>query len=408
MAKKRGIESKIANYDHVRTHIQNAIDTIAPHDSIERYEGLGVTVFQGHATLTSKHSIQIDNKTTITSKYITIATGATPFIPPIKGLNDIPYDTAETIWDMKKLPKSMIIVGSGPIGCELGQAYGRLGVNVTIITQDSRILANEDCDVSETMTHIFQQENITVICNATLQHCTHQNGDYTVTINRGDTVQSVHGERLIIATGRRADTTQLGLENVGVTLNKNGTIWVNNHMQTSIPNIYAVGDVASPHQFTHMAGHTAWYATLNIMVGRFKKFKVPYKAIPKITYTDPEVASVGNTSPNAQECTIIYYDLSTLDRAVADGVKNGFVKIWVKKNSDTIVGASVVAPRAGEMLAEITLAMQNDLGLNKIISTIHPYPSYSEAIKLAAIQWKKQNTAPWIMRWVKKLSKHLI
>lgn len=416
MAKKnhmlQNISPKPIDFDTVRQHVYKAIDTIAPHDSVERYEKLGVKVFQGYGVITDSHSITIDDKDTITSKYIVVATGAEPFVPPIKGLADVPYDTSDTIWQLKFLPDSMVFVGSGPIACELAQAFSRLGVKVTIITIDNGILANETPDVAKLMTEIFEKEGITIITNSAIDNVVHDGNEHTLTVKniKGDNTpeQTLKTNHIMIATGRRAYTRDIGLEDIGVALNPNGTMKVNANLQSNISHIYGVGDVVGPYQFTHMAGHQAWYGALNIMVGRFKKFKVPYKAIPKITYTEPEVASVGDTAPAPEICTMVHYDLPALDRAIADGVSNGFVKIWVKKGSDKILGATIVAPRAGEMLAEITLAIQNDLGLNKIISTIHPYPSYSEAVKHAAVQWKKDTTAPWIMQCIRKFSKLLV
>ncbi len=389
------------DYNEVRTHIQNTIAHIEPHDSVERYTGLGVTVVQETATLLSNTQVQIGTDV-YTCKKIVIATGAEPFVPPIKGIDSVPYYTSDTIWDMDTLPNTMAIVGAGAIGCELAQSFNRLGVKVTLIDQMDAILGRMDTDTQQVMSKVMTNLDIDLKPGTMVQEI-EQDTDKTIHIyTQGDSIKT---DCLVVAIGRRPYTEGLGLDKVGITPERNGSIKVNAHLQTQVKNIYAIGDVIAKYQLTHMAGHDAWYASLNVMFSKLKKFKIPYKAVPQVIYTTPEVAAVGISPADIKDTnayTVVHIDLSESDRAVADNDKHGFVKIIVDNKTSKLAGATIVANRAGEMLTPLTLCMQNDLKLSAILNTIHPYPSYAEIVKLAIITWKKQITSPGKMRLLQR------
>ncbi len=406
-AKEFGFKSAEVEYDFadIMERVQDVVKKVEPHDSVERYTKLGVKVIEGEATIRSPYEVVVNDQV-LRTKNIVIATGASPFVPPIHGLNDIKYLTSDNLWELRECPKRLLILGGGPIGCELSQCFARFGAKVTIVEMAPRLMIREDEDVVKLVTQRFEAEGIDIRAD-------HKAVAFRQDGNKKEMVAEFNGEEVVIefdqvlvAVGRAANTTGFGLENLNIELTERRTIKVNEHMQTNYKNIYAVGDVVGPYQFTHTAAHQAWYAAVNSLFGRFKKFKVDYSVIPFATFTDPEVGRVGLNELEAQTLNIPYevttYGLDDLDRAIADSEAHGFVKVLTVPNKDKILGATIVGDHAGDLISEFVSAMKNKVGLNKILGTIHIYPTWSEANKYAAGNWKKAHTNPMIMRWLEK------
>lgn len=379
-------------FSSVMERIQRVIRDIEPHDSVKRYQSLGVDCIQGEAKLISPWEIQVSGRT-ITSKNIVIATGAGPFIPKIPGIEEANFVTSENLWQIRELPKKFVVMGGGPIGSEMAQAFSRLGSEVTIIEAGERILSKEDPQVSSIMADVFSQEGIKILTSHKIKSFSVSGEKKLVICEHDGQEVRIEYDLVLIGVGRKAHTKGLGLEELGVKLTEKGTIDVNEYLQSSFPNIYACGDVAGPYQLTHMAAHQAWYCAVN---GLFpKKFKVDYSAVPWCTYTDPEVATVGETEESAKqkelEFEVTEYDLSDLDRAIAEDEKKGVVRVITQKGKDRILGVTVVGAQASSMILEFVSAMKNKKGLNSILGTIHVYPSFGEANKYAAGNWKKDH-----------------
>lgn len=405
-----GINVAESNIDFaaVMERIQSIIKKIEPHDSVERFEGLGVECIEGTATITSPWSVEI-NKKTLTAKNIIVATGAGPFVPPIKGIEDIDYLTSDNLWEIRDQPKRLVVLGGGPIGCELSQAFARLGSSVTQVEMAPRIMAREDEDVSALITEKFIHEGVDVRTNhKAKEFITRDNKNILICEYDGQDVE-IEFDSLLVAVGRKPNTSGFGLDELGVELNNNKTIKVNEYLQSSVPSIYACGDVAGPYQFTHTAAHQAWYASVNTLFGRFKRFKADYSVIPWATFTDPEVARVGLNEQDAKQQNIPYeislFQLDELDRALTDEETEGFVKVLTVPGKDKILGATIVGDHAGELITEYITAMKNKTGLNKILGTIHIYPTLSEANKYAAGVWKKANAPQFLLKLVGKYHK---
>lgn len=407
-----GIDAQINHIDfaQVMGRIHNVIAKIEPHDSIERYSQLGVNCVTGDATILSPWEVEV-NGTRITTRNIVIATGARPLVPAIPGLDTVNYLTSDTVWQLTALPKRLLILGGGPIGCELAQSFCRLGAEVTIVERSPQLLNREDLDAAQLVEQSLTHDGVNIL----LQHNAVQfestlddNGQriQRVVIEHDNQQVSIEFDAVMVALGRVANVQGFGLEELGITTTERGTVAVNQYLQTQYPNIYAVGDVAGPYQLTHVAAHQAWYAAVNSLFGAVKKFKVDYSVIPAVTYTAPELARVGINEKEAQAQGIDYevtrYGLDDLDRAIADGYDEGFIKILTPKGSDKILGATIVGHHAGDLLAEFTLAMRHNLGLNKILDTIHPYPTMSEGAKYTAGVWKKAHAPQKLLAWVKK------
>ena len=375
----------------VMERVHAAIAEIAPNDSPERYRSLGVDVRQGYARLVDPWTVEIDGGERLTARSIVIAAGGEPAVPDIPGLEGSGYLTSDTMWaalrGRDEVPERVAILGGGPIGTELAQAFARLGSRVTQIDHGPRILAKEDEDVSALIAETLRSEGVDLRTGADVVRVEGQN--LIVSSEEGE--EAVPFDELIVAVGRKARLTGYGLEELGIETDR--TIVTNEPLETLFPNIYAVGDVAGPYQFTHFAAHQAWYASVNALFGSVRRFKADYRVIPRVTFTDPEVAQVGHTELSAREAGVAYevvrYDLSHLDRAVAEGARAGFVKVLVPPGKDRILGATIVGAGAGEMLAELTLAMRHGLGLGKILATVHAYPTMAEANKYAAGEWRK-------------------
>jgi dihydrolipoamide dehydrogenase len=393
------------NFSSVMERVQSIIKKIEPHDSIERYESLGVECIQGEATISSPWSVEINHKT-LTAKNIIIATGAGPLIPPVKGIENIDYLTSDNLWEIREQPKRLLVLGGGPIGCELSQAFARLGSTVTQIEMAPRILAREDEDVSQLITDKFIDEGIDVRTNHTAKEFISKENKTSLICDHNGKDVEVEFDSLLIAVGRKPNTSGFGLEKLGIELNNNKTIKVNEYMQSSIPSIYACGDVAGPYQFTHTASHQAWYASVNSLFGGIKRFKTDYSVIPWATFTDPEVARVGLNEQEAKQQAISYetsfFKLDELDRALTENETEGFIKVITVPGKDKILGATIVGDHAGELITEYITAMKNRTGLNKILGTIHIYPTLSEANKYTAGIWKKAHAPELLLKMVKK------
>lgn len=404
-----GIRQADADFDfaEVMERVQRVIREVAPHDSVERYTGLGVDVVQGTAKITSPWSVEIttaEGVRTLTTRSIVIAAGARPFVPPIPGLADMDYLTSDNVWNLRELPKRLVVLGGGPIGSELTQTFARLGSQVTQVEMAPRILIREDPEVSELVSRRFQEEGINVLINHQAQQFVVDNGEKVLIAEHEGQAVRIPFDAVLVAVGRVANTRGYGLEELGIPAPR--TVETNDYLQTRYPNIYAAGDVAGPFQFTHTAAHQAWFAAVNALFDPLKKFKTDYSVIPWSTFVDPEVARVGLNEQDAKEkgipCEVSVYGLDDLDRAIADGEAHGFVKVLTVPDKDRILGVTIVGEHAGDLLAEYVLAMRHGIGLNKILGTIHIYPTLAEANKYVAGVWKKAHAPEKLLAWVER------
>ncbi len=406
-AEEFGFKSGEVDYDfaEVMERVQRVIEKVEPHDSVERYTELGVECYTGAATITSPWTVEVNGQT-LTTRNIIIATGARPLVPPIKGLDQVDYLTSDNLWQLRENPGRLVVLGGGPIGSEMTQAMARLGAEVTQVEMAPRIMGREDPEVSAYVQKQFETEGISVLTGHTAREVVQEDKQNVLLCDAdGETVR-IPFDHILIAVGRHANVTGFGLEELGVEIAERGTVAVDPLLRTNFPNIFAVGDVAGPYQFTHTAAHMAWYAAVNALFGGFKSFKVDYSVIPWATFTDPEVARVGLSEDEAKAQETPYevtrYGLDDLDRAIADSEDHGWVKVLTKPGSDKLLGVTIVGSHAGDLLAEYVLAMKHGLGLNKILGTIHTYPTMSEANKAAAGEWKKAHAPEKLLAWVEK------
>ena len=388
--------------------VMQAIRTIEPHDSVERYTGLGVDVVEGYGKVVDPWTVEIARKDGVTQRLTTrgivIAAGAEPFVPPIPGLEQSNYLTSDTMWDafakMERAPARIAVLGGGPIGCELSQALARLGSRVTQVEMAQRVLGREDDEVSALAQASLEASGVEVLTG----HRAARVEPGRLIADRDDSEVAIEFDVLVVAVGRAARLTGYGLEDIGIDTTK--TVVTDDFLATRFPNIYAAGDVAGPYQFTHTASHQAWFASVNALFGQFKRFKADYRVIPAVTFLDPEIARVGLNEREAREQGVEYevtrYELDGLDRAIAESERRGFVKVLTPPGKDTILGATIVGAHAGELLAEYVLAMKHKLGLNKILGTIHSYPTMAEANKFAAGEWKKKHKPEALLALVEK------
>ncbi len=400
------------SFKAVMQRIHDVIRAIEPHDSIERYTGLGVEVLQGYAKLVNPWTVEIalngGGTQRLTARSIVIAAGARPFVPPLPGLDEVGYVTSDTLWDefakLDEVPKRLVVLGGGPIGSELAQSFARLGSQVTQVEMAPRIMIREDEEVSALAKASLEADGVTVLTDHKALRCERVDGEKVLVVDHNGTEKRIAFDQLLCAVGRSARLTGYGLEELGISTNR--TIETNEYLQTIYPNIYAAGDVAGPYQFTHVAAHQAWYAAVNALFGDFKKFKADYSVIPWATFIDPEVARVGLNEQEAKEKGIAYevtkYSIDDLDRAIADSEAHGFVKVLTVPGKDRILGVTIVGTQAGDLLAEYVLAMKHGLGLNKIMGTIHTYPTLAEANKYAAGEWKRAHAPQTLLGWVQK------
>lgn len=409
-ADRFGIGSQAPEVDirQVMRRVMEVIRAIEPHDSVERYQELGVDVVEGYARIVDPWTVEIachDGATrTLTTRSIVIAAGAEPFVPNLPGLEGSGYLTSDTLWDTlaerDAMPERIVVLGGGPIGCELSQALARLGAKVSQIEMGDRLLIREDEDVSRLVAHAQHEAGVEVLTrHEAVRVEPHAKGHQIIVRHEGEE-RAIPFDALIVAVGRKARLTGYGLEEIGVETSK--TVITDAYLATLYPNIYAAGDVAGPYQFTHVAAHQAWYASVNALFGQFRQFKADYSVIPWTTFTDPEVARVGLNEQEARaqgiEFETTIYPLHELDRAIAESETEGFVKVLTPPKGDRILGVTIVGIHAGELLAEYVLAMKHGLGLNKILGTIHSYPTMSEANKYAAGEWRKRHAPASLLR----------
>ena len=398
-SKEFGVRGASADFDfaEVMERVQSVIRAIEPHDSVARYTKLGVDCVQGTARITSPWTVEVTAeggaKRVLTTKNIVIAAGARPFIPPIPGLAQAQPLTSDTVWDLRELPRRLLVLGGGPIGCELAQCFARLGAKVSQVEMLPRLLVREDPEVSALVAARFRGEGIEVLVGHKAKEVRRENGETIVVVEHEGGETRIACDAILCAVGRAANTAGYGLEELGIPTTKQKTVEVNEYLQALYPNIYACGDVAGPYQFTHTASHMAWYCAVNALFGGLRRFRVDYSVIPWATFTDPEVARVGLNEQEAKEGKVPYevsrYGIDELDRAIADGEAHGFVKVLTAPGKDRILGATIVGDHAGELLAEFVMAMRHGIGLNKILGTIHTYPTMAEANKYAAGVWKR-------------------
>ena len=379
------------NFKQVMNRVQGIIKTIEPHDSVERFTSLGVECVQGEARIESPYIVSVGDRK-IHTRSIIVASGARPLVPAIEGLENIDYLTSDNVWSLQQLPGKLLVVGGGPIGCELAQAFSNLGSDVTQVDMADRIMPREDAEVSELVSSRFQKQGIELLCDHKLLKFESIDGrNYMVAEHQGETVR-VEFDKVLLAIGRKANVEGFGLEELGVAMTDRGTIKVNEYLQTNFPNIFACGDVAGPYQFTHMASFQAWFASLNAMTGGLWRSRVNYNVVPWATFTDPEVARVGLSEHEARQKGISYeitrYDLDDHDRALADGENHGFVKVLTAPGKDKILGVCIVGYHAGELIGEFVFAMTHGMGLKKISAVTHIYPTLMEANKFTANAWR--------------------
>lgn len=397
-----GIEFDFAR---VMERIQTVVKKVAPHDSIERYTDLGVDCVKGRAEIVSPFEVRVNNKI-LTTKNIIVATGAAPGIPDLPGLEKTGYLTSDTIWKIRTRPNRLVVLGAGPIGCELAQGFSRLGSTVTLVQRGPQIMKKEDPDAAGMVEDRFRSEGIEVLVNHSARAVDVSGDEKHLVCDQDGKEVRIPFDEILIALGRVPNIKGFGLETLGVELAGNRQIETNEFLQTNFPNIYCSGDVHGRYQFTHTAAHESWYAAVNALFGRFKKFRVDYSTIPWATYTDPEVARVGLNETDARRSGIAYemvkYGLEDLDRAIADAEDHGFVKVLTVPGKDKILGVTIVGHHAADVIAEFVLAMTHGIGLNKILGTIHIYPTMAEANKYAAGLWKKNHAPKKLLAWVEK------
>ena len=404
-----GVRSASAEVDfaQVMERVQRVIRRVEPHDSVARYTGLGVEVLKGSARITSPWTVEVDTgegKTVLSTRAIVIATGGRPAVPGIPGIEAVGYLTSDTVWELRTQPARLLVLGGGPIGCELAQCFARLGSQVTIVQRGPRLLPKEDPEVSALLMARFRAEGIDLRTGHSPVQFERDGERRTLVCEHAGERVCLAFDQLLVAIGRTANVTGFGLEALGVGVNKDGTVTTNEYLQTLYPNIYAAGDVAGPYQFTHTASHQAWFASVNALFGQFRRFKADYSVIPWCTFTDPEVARVGLNEQEARAKGVAFevttYSIDDLDRAIADEAAHGLVKVLTVPGKDRILGATLVGEHAGDLITEFIVAMRHGLGLNKLLGTIHIYPTLAEANKYAAGAWKRAHAPERLLRWV--------
>ena len=400
------------SFKAVMQRVHDVIQAIEPHDSVARYTGLGVEVLQGYGKLVNPWTVEVAlNDGTVqrlTARSIVIAAGARPLVPPLPGLDDVGYVTSDTLWEefakLGEVPRRLVVLGGGSMGCELAQSFARLGSHVTQVEMGARLMVREDMEVSAFAKAALQADGVQVLTGHKALRCEWEDDEKILVVDHEGAEQRIAFDQLLCAVGRSARLQGYGLEELGIPTHR--TVETNEYLQTIYPNIYAAGDVAGPFQFTHTAAHQAWYATVNALFGEWKLFKADYSVIPWATFIDPEVARVGLNEQEAQEkkiaCEVTKYGIDDLDRAIADSQAQGFVKVLTVPGTDKILGVTIVGAHAADLLAEYVLAMKHGLGLNKILGTIHTYPTMSEANKYAAGEWKRAHAPQKLLAWVKK------
>ena len=410
-ANQFGVSGGSASVDFaaVMARVQQVIKEIEPHDSVERFTDLGVDCIAGEARFISPWEVEVDGRT-ISAEKIILATGASPVVPQIPGLDSVAPLTSENLWQLSTLPQRLLIMGGGAIGCEMAQTFQRLGSQVVLVEAMSQLMPGEDADLAAGVSDSLVAEGVDIMTDHRVISVQSEGAGRTAVLSGPDNSSvRVEFDRILIAVGRQANTSGFGLESLGVALNKDGTVAVDAYLRTSCPTIFACGDVAGPYQLTHAAGHQAWFAGVNALFGQFKKFAVDYRVMPQVIFTDPQLARVGLNEREAAAqgvaVEVTVYDLSDLDRAIVDGDAKGMVKVLTAPGSDRILGAAVLGPQAGELITQFVTAIKHNLGLNKILGLIHSYPTLSEANKYVAGEWKRKHVPVRLLRWVEKYYK---
>jgi len=390
----------------VMARVQRVIRQVAPHDSVERYTALGVECVAGAARIVSPYEVQVGERV-LTTRNIIVATGAQPNIPAIPGLEQVNYRTSDTVWELRERPRRLLVLGGGPIGCELAQSFARLGSEVTLVQRGGQLLPAEDPEIAALVLQRFIDEGLRVLLQHNAQHFEHDGNEDVLVCSTHSGSRRIAFDVVLLALGRKANVSGFGLEELGVRESPTGTLETDEFQRTRIPNIYACGDVAGPYQFTHVAAHQAWYCAVNALFAPLKKFRVDYRVIPWATFTDPEVARVGLNEHDARARNIAYevtsYALDDLDRAITDSEAHGVIKVLTQPGSDKILGATIVGSHAGEIITEFVSAMKHGFGMNKILGTLHIYPTFSEANKYVAGGWKKAHAPQGLLRVLQRL-----
>lgn len=406
-AREYGMRSANVEFDfaEIMERVQRVIRAVEPHDSVERYTRLGVECIQGEARVVSPYAVEVNGRT-LTARSVVLATGSTPSVPAIPGLEEVGYLTSDTVWDLRELPSRLLVLGGGPIGCELAQCFARFGSAVTVVQRGARLLPKEDTEFSAMLAESFRADDIDVRTGHTAVALRREpGGNIAVCEHAGKRIE-IPFDRVLVALGRRATVSGYGLEALGIGTTADGTIEVDEYLRTRIPTLYACGDVAGPYRFTHTASHQAWYAAVNALFGGLRRFRADYSVIPWCTFTDPEIARVGLNEHEARArgiaCQATTYDLADLDRAIADSEARGLVKVLTVPGKDRILGATIAGPHAGELIVEFVAAMRHGFGLNKILSTIHIYPTFAEANKYAAGAWKRAHAPEGMLRLLER------
>ena len=406
-----GIKWATAEFDfaEVMERVQRVIRAIEPHDSVTRYTALGVECIEGEAKITSPWTVEVKTAAgtrTLATRAIVIAAGGRPLVPPIPGIEGTGYVTSDTVWDLRQLPKRLVVLGGGPIGCELAQCFARFGSQVTQVEMLPRILVREDPEISAMVAERLEAEGIRVLTDHKAKSFKSENGEKVLVAEHGGADVSIAFDQVLVAVGRVANTEGYGLEELGIPVTKARTVETDEYLRTIYPNIYACGDVAGPYQFTHTASHQAWYAAVNALFGRFRSYQADYSAIPWATFTDPEVARVGLNETEAKEKNVPYevtnYGIDELDRAIVDSEAHGVVKVLTVPGKDKVLGVTIVGEHAGDLIVEYISAMRHGIGLNKILGTIHIYPTMAEANKYAAGAWKRAHAPQFLLKLVEK------
>ncbi|MDX1570151.1 MAG: FAD-dependent oxidoreductase [Xanthomonadales bacterium] len=402
-----GVHTASAAFDFadVMARVRRIIARIEPHDSPERYEGLGVECIQGTARIESPWCVSIDDRR-LTTRAIVIATGGRPFVPPVDGLVEDDYVTSETLWDLETQPERFVVLGGGPIGCEMAQAFARLGSRVTLVEMEDRLLLMEDTEVSARVRQALEADGVQVLTGHRAEAVVPGDAGRALRCTANGAEVALDFDKILVAVGRRANTQGLGLDTLGIETERSGTIPVDEHLHTGVGAVYACGDVIGPYQFTHSAAHEAFYCAVNALFGDLYRMPVDYSALPWTTFVDPEVAHLGLNEQQARAEGIPYdvtvHDLDGLDRALAEEEGGGFVKILTQPGKDRILGVTIVAAHAGDLMAEFVLAKNAGLGLGKILGTIHSYPTLAEANKLAAGTWRRARQPKLALKFLER------
>lgn len=404
-AREFGFRTTDVDFDFadVMARVQRVIKTVAPRDSAERYTDLGVECIHGTAHIRTPYEVDVEGRT-LTTRAIIIATGARPFVPDIAGLDQAGYLTSDSVWGLRRLPRRLLVLGGGPMGCELAQAFQRLGSRVSLVQHTDRLVGREDPEVGAFIAAQLRAEGVNVLLDhRPTAFGLDAAGKYLLCDHAGGEVR-LEFDELLLALGRAANVTGFGLEALGVALADDGGIAADALQRTNYPNIYACGDVTGAYRFTHAAAHQAWHAAVNALFSPVTKFKTDYRVMPRCTYTDPEVAHVGLNEQEARANGIAYelttYELAELDRAITEEEAHGFIRVLTVPGKDAILGATIAGAHAGDTLAEFVLAMKHGIGLNGILGTVHPYPTLSEANKHLAARWKSTHAPAGVLRWL--------